>query len=418
MPGNQKQPKKRPGRLESRQERMEDRMRYRNWMRRKSRIAGCLAFMAGISLLPFPAMAQQSPEFAYPAEKWAALRDDRLEYEEIPDLVHEYNNTVLKNVISYREEKDKDRDDVAQDYYDTADDIYRNIQYPDPEDSDYGARMASILNSRLQAEQMMERGDENTEDNETIKMGYDQAEDNLVKQAQGLMIQYWSQYYSLESLRERTSQAEISYQSEQNRLNAGMSTEAKVLSAREAINTAKASVVSAESSLEKTKESLCLMLGWSYGADVEIGELPDPDPEQVAAIDVEEDVRTALEKNYSLKLTEKRLANARTAKVRETLEQTKKNQREAVATNVKDSYTSLVLAKSNYEQAVQAFELEKTSMDSASRKLAAGTITANAYQSQQSSYLTAEVEVRTKKLALLSAFVDYQWAVDGLASAS
>ena len=28
-----------------------------------------------------------SPEFAYPPEKWASLRDDVLEYEELADLI-------------------------------------------------------------------------------------------------------------------------------------------------------------------------------------------------------------------------------------------------------------------------------------------------------------------------------------------
>ena len=122
--------------------------------------------------------------------------------------------------------------------------------------------------------------------------------------------------------------------------------------------------------------------------------------------------------SYSLKLTEKRLQNARTEKVRNTQQQTQKNQREAIATNVRAGYANLLLARSNYEQSLQAFELEKISMDSAQRKLAAGTITRNAYQTQQSSYLTAEVDVRTKKLSLLTAMVDYQWSLDGLAQAS
>ena len=160
------------------------------------------------------------------------------------------------------------------------------------------------------------------------------------------------------------------------------------------------------------------MLGWSYGAAVEIGELPEPDLEQIGTIDVESDIQVALEKNYSLRLTERRLSNARTDKVRDTLEQTRKNQREAVSVNVKDSYTGLLLARSNYEQACQAFEMERISMDSAKRKLAAGTITANAYYGQEDAYLTAEVGVKTKKLELLNAFVDYEWAVNGLAAAS
>ncbi len=386
--------------------------------RQRRKIASILAMAAGMTLLPFPAQAQQSPEFAYSAEKWASLRDNRLEYAEIADLVHEYNNTVLQNYIAYQDERDKNKDDVAQDYYDTADNIYNNIQYPDADDSNYGSQMAAALNSRLQAEQLMERGDESTEDSETIKLGYDQTEANLVWQAQKMMIQYWNQYYSLDSLQQKKNQAENSYQSEQNRLAAGMSTQAKILSAKEAVSSAEAALLSAESNLEKTKESLILMLGWSYGSEVEIGDLPELELARIEGIDVEADIEKALANNYNLKLTERRLKNARTEKVRSTQEQKQKNQREAIATNVKDSHTSLLLARANYEQALQAFELEKTSMDSAERKLAAGTITRNDYQNQQSAYLTAEVDVRTRKLALLTAMVDYQWAVDGLASAS
>ena len=174
--------------------------------RQRRKIASILAMAAGMTLLPFPAQAQQSPEFAYSAEKWASLRDNRLEYAEIADLVHEYNNTVLQNYIAYPDERDKNKDDVAQDYYDTADNIYNNIQYPDADDSNYGSQMAAALNSRLQAEQLMERGDESTEDSETIKLGYDQTEANLVWQAQKMMIQYWNQYYSLDSLQQKKNQ--------------------------------------------------------------------------------------------------------------------------------------------------------------------------------------------------------------------
>ena len=44
--------------------------------------------------------------------------------------------------------------------------------------------------------------------------------------------------------------------------------------------------------------------------------------------------------------------------------------------------------------------------------------TGSDYQKQKSSFTTAEVNVRTKKLALLTAQVNYDWAVDGLASVS
>lgn len=379
--------------------------------------AGCLALAVSVSMLSFPALAS-SPEFAYSAEKWAALRDDKLEFEEIADLVHEYNNTVIKNQIAYRDERDKTSDDVAQDYYDAADSIYANIEYPDSDDSSYGSKMSAALNNELSAEQMMERGDESTDDSETLKLGYDQTEATLVKQAQTQMINYWSSYYNLDSLRVRVSQAEQDYRTEENKLAAGMSTQAKLLSVKESISTAEASLQSAESSLVKTKEDLCLMLGWKYGAEVEMGEIPEPDMEKIAFIDLEADIQTALENNYSLKLTSKRVKNARTEKVRATQQQTQKNQTEAIAASVRDSYASLILAQSNYEQAKQAYELELNTYETAQRKLQAGTITPNNFKKQEDSCLTAEVTLRNRKLQLVQAQINYDWAVNGLASAS
>ncbi|MDD3253964.1 MAG: TolC family protein [Lachnospiraceae bacterium] len=379
-------------------------------------LAGCMVLVSAATL-PVPAFAQ-SPEFAYSAEKWATLRDNKLEYEEIADLVHEYNNTVVQNQITYKDEKDDDADDVAQDYYDKANEIYDNITYPDSDDSSYGSGVAAALQNEQQAEALMKKGDENTDDSETKKIGYDQTEANLVKQAQGLMLTYWTQYYNLDSLKARKQQVEITYQTQQNRLAAGMSTQAQVLSAKEAISSAEASILSGESSLDKTRQNLCLMLGWTYGSDVEIGALPEPDLTKIDAISVDTDIAAALENNYSYKLTTKQLTNARSATVKEKLTQTEKNQKEAIATNVKDTYSSLILARSSYEQAQQALQLQATALATATRQLQAGTITQNSFQTTQTSYQTAEVTARTQKIALLQAMVNYDWAVGGLASAS
>ena len=382
----------------------------------RKRLAGALA-AACIAMMPYQAFAQ-SPEFAYSAEKWAALRDDRLEYDEIADLVHEYNNTVVQNNLEYQDYKSKTRDDIAQDYYDRAEEIYSNIEYPDTDDSSYGSRMSAALNSKIQADNLMEQGDESVEDSETRKLGYDQTEAGLVKQAQELMISYWNQYYSLESLRERKVLAESSYQSELTRMSAGMSTQEKVLSAKEAVTSAEASVLSAESNMEKTKQSLCLMLGWNYGSQVEIGELPELNLEEIGAINVESDIEKAQEQNYSIRLTTKRLENARTTKVRDSLTQTLASQQRTVANSVRSAYDSLILARSGYEQALSAYEMEQVSMDSAGRKLQAGTMTKNAYESQKSSYLTARVAVQTQELSLMQAKLAYDWAVAGLAAAA
>ena len=385
--------------------------------KRAKRLAGAVLAAGTITAMPFQAFAQRSPEFAYSAEKWATLRDNKLEFDEISDLVHEYNPTVVQNEISYKDYLTKNRDDVAQDYYDKANEIYSNISYPDSDDANYGSGVAAALRNEQQAKSLMEQGDENTDDQATMRIQYDQAEAKLAKQAQGLMITYWTQYYNLDGQKARIEQAKLSYQSEQNRLAAGMSTQSKVLSAKESVSNAEAALVTAESNLASTKESLCLMLGWGYGADVEIAELAEPDQSKIAAIDVNADIQVALENSYAYRLTKKQLTNARTDSVKEKLTETEKNQRETISNSVKSAYDSLLLAQSSYEQAQSALALQEVSMKSADAKLAAGTITKNTYENQKASYTTAQVTAQTQKLSLLQAMVDYDWAVNGLASA-
>ena len=385
--------------------------------KRAKRLAGAVLAAGVITAMPFQAFAQRSPEFAYSAEKWATLRDNKLEFDEISDLVHEYNPTVVQNEISYKDYLTKNRDDVAQDYYDKANEIYSNISYPDSDDANYGSGVAAALRNEQQAKSLMEQGDENTDDQATMRLQYDQAEAKLAKQAQGLMITYWTQYYNLDGQKARVEQAKLSYQSEQNRLAAGMSTQSKVLSAKESVSNAEAALVTAESNLASTKESLCLMLGWGYGADVEIAELAEPDQSKIAAIDVSADIQTALGNSYAYRLTKTQLTNARTDSVKEKLSETEKNQKETISNSVKSAYDSLLLAQSGYEQAQSALALQEVSMKSADAKLAAGTITKNTYESQKASYTTAQVTARTQKLSLLQAMNDYDWAVNGLASA-
>lgn len=358
-----------------------------------------------------------SPEFAYTAEKWASLRDNKLEFDEIGDLVHEYNNTVIQNQIDYKDYRGESQDDIAGDYYDAADDIYGSLEYPDSDSADYASRLSSYLSSQIQANKLREQGDDNLEDGEIKKLGYDQTEAGLVKQAQQQMINFWSQSYSLKNLEEARNQAVDAYNSSLTRQAAGLSTQAETLSAQEAVTSAEASILSAESSLDKTRESLCLMLGWSYGSQVEIGEAPEAGTE-ISSVDLEADVAKGVENNYSLKILQKKLSMAQSVSSRQSLEETYKTQRETVSSNIKNAYQSLVLAQSDYAQAMESCALEKNSMDTAQRKMAAGTMTKNDYQKQVSSYSTVQTKAYTAKLALLQAGLDYQWAVDGLADAS
>lgn len=379
---------------------------------------GCLALtVLCLTAAPMQALAG-SPEFAYSAETWAALRDNKLEYGEIADLIHEYNNTVIQNQIEYKDYKGKTQDDIAQDYYYAADDVTGSLSYPDSDDENYASGLSSYLNGRQQADTLREKGDDNVEDGEIKKLGYDQEEAELVKQAQELMITYWNQVWTIKNLEQTKEQAQKSYESAAAKQAAGTATAAVVQSAKEAVASAEASILSAESSLAKTKESLCLMLGWSYGAEVEICELPETDLEAIASIDLDAAIQNGLEANYALQIQSRKTGNAKSTSNRESLEEEYKSQKETAATSIKSTYRNLLLAKSDYDQAVQAYTLEQETLQTAERKLQAGTITRNDYAKQQSSCTASQISVQTKKLALMQAQLEYEWSVNGLASVS
>lgn len=82
-----------------------------------------------------------------------------------------------------------------------------------------------------------------------------------------------------------------------------------------------ASITTAESNIASTKESLCQMLGWKYGASVEICALPDPQEQMSASINLEEDIAKAQENNYQLKILARQVNNAMTSTLKSSTRQ-------------------------------------------------------------------------------------------------
>ena len=199
-------------------------------------------------------------------------------------------------------------------------------------------------------------------------------------------------------------------------LSSGSATQTDVLDAKETLLKAQASITTAESNIASTKESLCQMLGWKYGASVEICALPDPQEQMSASINLEEDIAKAQENNYQLKILARQVNNAMTSTLKEQYQTTLTSGKEAVKSNVQSAYQNLKLSEAQYEQAKRSLELEEKTKQTNDRKLTAGLISQNAYQSATYSYESASVAKETAAMSLLQAQLAYQWAVDGLAS--
>ena len=123
-----------------------------------------------------------SPEFAYSEDKWASLRDNVMEYDELADLIHEYNPTVRSNRSTYADQKNKDLNDVYDAYMEDIQDIWDQV---DSTDDDATAAML-----RSSANSLTRQADNLYQDADMEKIQYDQTEANLVYQAQQLMVTY------------------------------------------------------------------------------------------------------------------------------------------------------------------------------------------------------------------------------------
>jgi len=376
--------------------------------------AWSLAVAMGIAV-PMTAMAS-SPEFARSAEEWERLRDQVLEYDEIADLIHEYNVTVQNNQYEYHEfisDYGKSRDDIARSYQDLADDLESNMT-----GDDSGAGMVSDMQLELQAKQLREQADDNLEDSQIYSWTYAQAEDNLVLSAQSKFISYYRKQLELNLAKEEKANLEKEYELTVTKRQAGTATEMEVLAVREKVLEQEKAVTELEQAIEDTRQRLILMLGWSGNDQPEIMGVPEVDLAEIEAIDLESDKQKALETNYTLKINKRKLENARDADNRSKLQNTIQANERQILVSVTNTWQNLQTAKRSYEQAQADAATEERNMELTSRKWNAGMITKYEYEKQQSALNSRRNAVQQAKLDLLETLETYRWNVNGLAAAA
>ena len=365
-----------------------------------------LCMAAALSLgLPAPAVAA-SPEFARSEEEWARLRDNVLEYEEIEDLVHEYNVTVQNNEQQYNRDKGKTSQDLVDDLLEQADDAW---EAAGEADSEMEAVMAEI-NAR-NAEASAER---NVDDSTTKYIQYAQAEKNIVVQAQTAMNNYYKLQYQLTSLKKNRELLEAVVSSTVGRQSQGMATAADVLTARQNLQSADAQIIAMESQIETTRQNLIVMLGWGQGAFPEIRPMPETDVERITAMNVEEDTKKAQEADNTLRLHRQNLENSTSDENRRIYSQSVEDDKQQIVIAVSDAYQKVIQAKNSYDQSVTSLDVAAKEWNAAGIRNQIGTISRLEYQQAEAAMVSAQQEVQVKNLELFQAMETYDWVVKGV----
>lgn len=382
-------------------------------MRRMSKLK--ILLLAGVMGMSLPMTSMASPEFSRTAGEWSSLRDNVLEYGEIADLIHEYNVTVQNNRYEYNEfikDYGKKKDDVAQAYRDLADDLEA-----EKSGDDSAMSRVSDLQLDIQAKQLREQADDNLEDSEIHYLSYSQAEDNLVLSAQSKFISYYKNQLELEAAEAQKKTLENTETLTAAKRQAGMATEADVLSAQESVLEQEKTISGLKQEIERTRQELIIMLGWKGSDQPEITGLPDNIMAELDSIDLQADQETALEKNYTLRINRKKLENADDADSKAKIKNTISGNERQIEVSVTNAWEGLQTGKLSYEQAVSDAAAEARNMEQAVQKWSAGMITRYDYEQQQAALTKKELAVKTAELNLIELLETYRWNVNGLASA-
>lgn len=372
--------------------------------------AACILSLA----IPVTALAA-SPEFARTAEEWESLRDNVLEYSEIPELIQEYNVTVLNNQQEYNEfikDYGKTREDIANSYLELAGDLEDAMT-----GDDSGMGLVSDMQLELQAKQMREQADDVLEDSQIYAWTYAMARDNLTLTAQSRFLSYYKKQLELQSAEAELASIKNDAALMETRCQAGMATYSDVLTAQEKVLTQEKAVEAVWQETEDTRGRLLVMLGWKSTDQPIIGEVPEIQMEEIDGIDLEADKGKALETNYTLKINKRKLENAQDSYSKTKLQNTIQSNEKQIEVSVASAWQNLQSAKRSYLLAQSENASQQRTMEVTEQKWSTGMITRYEYEKQQSSLLSSENAVEVAKLSLVESLETYRWNVNGLAAA-
>lgn len=378
--------------------------------------------MASLMLATTPlATWAASPEFARSEEEWARLQDDTIEYEELAGLVHEYNATVQKNQIDlneFRKEYGRTNEDVAKRYRELANELEQDISYPSSGDDDYATRMGGIITVENQIKDYRKLADEKLEDIEIKILTYDSAEATLVSTAQNHLVTYYLNQIQLQTDQAQRELLQEAHRSAVNRRAQGLATDVDVLTAEENLKKADQTIQEDQTAIENARQRLIILLGWKHDDTPQIAAVPAVDLNRIAELNPVTDKERALENNFTLRTNKRKYENATSEDTKETLEKTMRENEQNIGASLNVEYQKVLSAKTAYDLAVAQAALEQKNFQTSELQYSLGNISRLDYLKQKNAADTATLNRQAAELKLFQALQSYEWAVNGLASAS
>lgn len=395
-------------------------------MRKKGYLSACMAVsLALTAALPvYGAAGPGSTSIAIPdgmgEETWNRLNDQTIEFEELSDLVR-YFNPDVKNIA------------------DSAGNELSNQQYL------YDEIRMSIRDLNSNAQAMKDSGDTNSKEGMetymalkgTVKVldGQAQMLDNVIKRinsgvnknvdrysktfssaADQIMIGYSSALANRDVVQKALDLSVAGYEAQSLSQKQGLATEADVLAANKGVLAAQAALAQLDNTIDGLKRSLCLMTGYSADGAVLIGNIPQLDLSAIA-LDLEADTAKAIGNNYDLIDSRRGASNKTTTGIKNKEASISEGEQNLTVT-MQSFYQEILQAKAAYDASSTAYEKAVLEKEKADRSYQLGMLSKISYLQAQMAFSQAEGEKQSAYNTLYQAYNTYQWAVNGIVTAS
>lgn len=355
----------------------------------------------------------------YDAETLARLQDNRIEYDEIADLVHEYNPDISKAWNTYMSSKEDYAGIVTE-----LESQYRTVK----DTADGYISAGQLMGSQLliSTGRQLTRGyqgviqgmrdtvnewDTNKRNTSMLR----RAERQVTAGTQSAMIGY-------ETIRQNIATLETMvklYEQQADMMNRmaalGMATGTDLASANNSLLTARVQLASLSDQQESVRRTLCMLLGYDPDSYPEICPIPEFDMIRLEGMDLEQDTIKAIGNNQTLiaqRTSEKGNTNDQIAARSRMIDEGDQK----LTIEMQRLYQEVQDKKAAYEAAQTGFAAAQLSRDAAERQYQLGLLSQVQYIGTQISYYQKKAEKESANLNLLQAMENYDWGVLGFAA--
>lgn len=384
-------------------------------------------------------LQQQDPEIA---------NAEMLSYDQIEPLVRTQNKTVLANRETLAGIEAVDIDEAIDDMEDAIDSMKQGISAMqqlassvstslttvDPTVQNGAATVTigsatvallqgNITQMETQLAQLEDQLDELEDtDYEPYEKQFESIENQLVMAAQAAYIGLMTIQQNYIVTVQQSDLTNVTYNEMQTRFQLGQISQQQLDQARLAKTQTDSAIQSLYLTLRNAKEDLSLMLGRDPARSYMLDTLPAVTPDMLALLDLDTDMARGQEQSYDIYAAEQAVEEAedldRDTDGRDEQIRAAEYQLESAEESFQQNFTKLFRAVSENNRllsvAREALDYQNEVTETQKLKYDLGTISRNAYIEAQVNQAVAESNVKLAQIDLFSAYMQYQWACQGV----